>query len=174
MQVENQSEKDNTKYNGINLLKERKFELNNECDKIINIINESENMVQAKLSSDKQQSKINKYEYLNYINYKINSINDYNNKNIHLIDNSTNFKKDSKKSKSNYMNYSISSSDNLSTGLTFMKLTKEELLLNAEKVINCLDVLNNVFEAYYAYNLWDLIYFNIILYRSFIYPVVKE
>ena len=33
-----------------------------------------------------------------------------------------------------------------------------------------MDILNNAVEEYYAYHLWKIIYFNIILYRSFIYP----
>ena len=36
--------------------------------------------------------------------------------------------------------------------------------------MKCLDILNNIFEEYYAFNLWKAIYFNVVLYRSFIYP----
>ena len=47
------------------------------------------------------------------------------------------------------------SSDNISTGLSSIKLGKEELLLNAENVINSLNILNNTFEEYYAFHFSD-------------------
>lgn len=173
MEVENETKEDNNiRSNSISLLKERKFELNNSCEQFINLVNSSKNLLFPKLS-EKQKIKSKQYEYLNYINYKINEIANYDKKNRHLLENSSitlGSKKSAKNGKSNLLNSSIGSSDNVSTGLSPIKLGKEELLLNAENVVKSLDILNNAFEEYYAYHLWNVIYFNIILYRSFIYP----
>ena len=75
MEVENEKkdENNNIRSNNLSLLKERKYELNNACDEVLNLINTSKNLLFSKLS-EKQKNNNNKpkqYEYWNYINYKI-------------------------------------------------------------------------------------------------------
>ena len=141
----------------ITLLKENKYELRQLCEELLDQIETSKYSILSMISKNSKDDQ-KKLEYLNYVNDQISKILQYseNNKNLEL------------EIEKNYNIHSYGSE--ASTDINSLKISKEELLQYAEKILECLNVLNNVFDEFFAKNVWNLNNFNNILYRSFIYP----